>query len=43
MEFPMYRAAAADDGGADVADAIGLGVWWMRRIHPTIVEIEATK
>lgn len=26
--FPAYRDAAAADSGGDVADAIGLGVWW---------------
>jgi hypothetical protein len=31
MEFPQYRALASKDGGADVSDGIGLGLWWLPR------------
>lgn len=31
MMFPQYREAMSRDDGADVADAIGLGLWWFDR------------
>lgn len=34
-EFPEYRKVMSKDGGGDVADAIGIGLWWIeqRRIR----------
>jgi hypothetical protein len=29
MEFPRYAAAMGLDSGGDVADAIGIALWWM--------------
>lgn len=29
--FPNYRRIMAKDRGADVADAIGLGLWWLAK------------
>lgn len=28
IEYPQYAAAFAADSGGDLADAIGLGLWW---------------
>lgn len=30
-EFPRYRAIASKDSGGDIADAIGLGMWYLSR------------
>lgn len=30
IHFPAYRARQAADNGRDLADAIGVGLWWMR-------------
>lgn len=31
--FPEYRERMRADGGGDIADAIGLGLWWFRKKH----------
>ena len=31
MGYPKYKAAMELDGGGDVADAIGIGLWWINQ------------